>query len=135
MIEFQNIIFDLDGVICSTDRYHYLAWKKAVAPLGVEVDETVNNRLRGISRRASLDIILENYSGDLSEEEKEHLCEKKNNIYREMLEGMSANDLDRDVLATLIKLKGCGKKIVASGDAAAKAIVECLEKKGVVNHV
>ena len=85
MIEFKNIIFDLDGVICSTDKYHYLAWKKAIAYLGVKFDEEINNRLRGVSRTDSLNIILENYPGKLSQEEKTRICENKNNIYREML--------------------------------------------------
>lgn len=76
-MKYKGIVFDLDGVICFTDRYHYRAWKQAVASLGVPFDETVNNRLRGVSRMDSLNIILENYTGDLSEEEKLALCEKR----------------------------------------------------------
>lgn len=65
----KGIIFDLDGVIVFTDRYHYLAWKKIADELGIFFDETINNRLRGVSRMESLDIILENYHGEpLSDE-------------------------------------------------------------------
>lgn len=56
-MKYKGIVFDLDGVICFTDRYHYRAWKQAVASLGVPFDETVNNRLRGVSRMDSLNII------------------------------------------------------------------------------
>ena len=55
----KAIIFDLDGVICSTDHYHYLAWKSLADDLNIPFDEKDNERLRGVSRMESLDIILE----------------------------------------------------------------------------
>ena len=55
----RGIIFDLDGVLCFTDQYHYKAWKELAGREGIYFDETVNNRLRGISRMDSLKIILE----------------------------------------------------------------------------
>ena len=55
----KAIIFDLDGVICSTDHYHYLAWKSLTDDLNIPFDEKDNERLRGVSRMESLDIILE----------------------------------------------------------------------------
>ena len=73
-MKYKGIIFDLDGVICSTDHYHYLAWKALADRLGVYFDETINNRLRGVSRMASLDIVLKRMSpADLSPEVKETL--------------------------------------------------------------
>ena len=57
----KAIIFDLDGVICSTDHYHYLAWKSLADDLNIPFDEKDNERLRGVSRMESLDIILEKY--------------------------------------------------------------------------
>ena len=57
--EFDAIIFDLDGVICYTDEYHYRAWKAIADSNGIPFDRTINNRLRGVSRMASLEIILE----------------------------------------------------------------------------
>ena len=56
---FDAVIFDLDGVICSTDEYHYLAWKTIADSLGVDFDRKKNDRLRGVSRMESLEIILE----------------------------------------------------------------------------
>ena len=55
----RAIIFDLDGVICFTDQYHYQAWKEMADAEGIYFDETINGRLRGVSRMESLDIILE----------------------------------------------------------------------------
>ena len=63
MGKYQAVIFDLDGVICFTDKYHYQAWKAVADELGVYFDETINNRLRGVSRMDSLEIILERYDG------------------------------------------------------------------------
>ena len=61
------VIFDLDGVICFTDQYHYLAWKEMADEIGVYFDETINNRLRGVSRMDSLNIILEKKAVDKRE--------------------------------------------------------------------
>jgi beta-phosphoglucomutase len=57
-MEIKGIIFDLDGVICSTDEYHYQAWKKMADHEGIYFDRKINERLRGVSRAASLEIIL-----------------------------------------------------------------------------
>jgi beta-phosphoglucomutase len=59
----RGIIFDLDGVICSTDEYHYLAWKQMADEEGIDFDRKVNERLRGVSRAESLEIILERAGG------------------------------------------------------------------------
>ena len=55
----KAVIFDLDGVIVFTDKFHYQAWKKMADEIGVYFDEKINNRLRGVGRMESLDIILE----------------------------------------------------------------------------
>ena len=70
-MKYKGIIFDLDGVICHTDQYHYQAWKKLADRLGIYFDETINHRLRGVSRMASLEIILEKYDRECTQEEKE----------------------------------------------------------------
>lgn len=123
----KGIIFDLDGVICFTDKYHYLAWKKAVEPLGVEFNEKINDRLRGVSRMESLNIILERYPGKLSEEEKQALCTYKNELYREYLMEMSSADVSAEVLATLTTLKGKGLKLaIGSSSKNAQTILDRL---------
>ena len=111
-MQFQAIIFDLDGVICFTDEYHYRAWKAMADDMGIPFDRTVNNRLRGVSRMASLDIILEKYEGPaLSQEEKEKLAQRKNDIYRESLKEMSPADLSAEVKETLEGLRALGLKL------------------------
>ena len=82
----KTIIFDLDGVLVYTDKFHYLAWKKMADRIGVPFDETINNRLRGVSRMDSLEIILERYDGQMTQAEKEALAEEKNNLYRQLEE-------------------------------------------------
>ena len=102
----KAVIFDLDGVICSTDEYHYQAWKQMADDIGVYFDRSINNRLRGISRMASLDIILENCSTvTFSDTEKEALAEQKNELYKKLLLKMSPEDLSDEVKHTLNTLR------------------------------
>lgn len=108
-MNFKAIIFDLDGVICSTDEYHYQAWKKMADSMGIYFDRTINNRLRGVSRMESLEIILERYQGQpLSDAKKEELATMKNDIYRESLHQMSTADLSDEVRDTLNALRAKG---------------------------
>ncbi|MCD8156247.1 MAG: beta-phosphoglucomutase, partial [Clostridiales bacterium] len=73
-MKYKAVIFDLDGVICCTDRYHYLAWKQIADREGIYFDERINDRLRGVSRMQSLEIILEKADRAYSEEEKRALA-------------------------------------------------------------
>ena len=57
-MKYKGIIFDLDGVLCSTDRFHFEAWKQTAEEVGAPFDETINMKLRGVSRMESLEIIL-----------------------------------------------------------------------------
>lgn len=85
-------IFDLDGVIVNTAKYHFLAWKKLADQLGVNFTYAFNERLKGVSRMESLETILK--SGDiiLDEQEKEELAAKKNNWFVKYLNNMSVNE-------------------------------------------
>ena len=111
------VIFDLDGVICSTDEYHYEAWKAIADQIGVPFDRTVNNRLRGVSRMDSLDIILEQYPGQLSAAEKETLAEQKNELYKKLLMQMGPQDLTAEVRETLDTLRR-KKMLLAIGSSS-----------------
>ena len=108
MTDIRAIIFDLDGVICSTDRYHYLAWKALADRLGILFDEQKNKLLRGVSRMDSLEIILGDRSSHFSEQEKLELAEEKNRIYREYLQTMRPSDLSEDTRYTLQTLRKRG---------------------------
>lgn len=104
----KAVIFDLDGVICFTDQYHYKAWKAMADEIGVYFDETINHRLRGVSRMESLNIILERADRAYSEEEKEALAAKKNSLYVELLSEMTPADLSDEVKETLDALRERG---------------------------
>lgn len=131
-MKYQAVIFDLDGVICFTDKYHYLAWKKMADDLGIYFDEVINNRLRGVSRMDSLEIILERYDGNLTEKEKQALAEKKNKLYVELLGEMTEKDLSTDVRETLKQLREKGLKLaIGSSSKNAKFI---LERLGLENY-
>lgn len=126
-MKYKAVIFDLDGVICFTDKYHYLAWKKIADDMGIYFDETINNRLRGVSRMESLEIILEKYDKSLSLNEKQELAEKKNKFYVKLLAQMTEKDLSSEVKNTLDALRAKGVKLaIGSSSKNAKFILERL---------
>lgn len=120
-MRYKAIIFDLDGVICHTDKYHFEAWKVVADKLKIPFNEEINNRLRGVSRMESFDIILEKYEGIMTEEEKIFYATEKNDIYRELLKNMSVADLSNEVKETLNKLRELGLKL-AIGSSSKNAV-------------
>ena len=126
MRKIKGIIFDLDGVLVFTDHCHYLAWKRMADRIGVYFDERINNRLRGVSRMASLEIILERYVGvPLSQEEKQALADEKNGYYRELLEELTPADVTEEVRRTLAELRRRGMKLaIGSSSRNARTILE-----------
>lgn len=125
---YKGVIFDLDGVLCHTDNYHYKAWKVIADALNIPFDEAINNRLRGVSRLQSLNIILERYEGKpLTPTEKEHLTTEKNELYRCMLTKMTPEDLEDEVKAVLDSLQAQGVRLaIASSSRNAPFILERL---------
>ena len=135
-MNFDAVIFDLDGVICYTDEYHYLAWKAMADELGVYFDRTINNRLRGVSRMASLEIVLENYDGELSQAEKEVLAQEKNERYKALLVKMSPADLSDEVKQTLDALRDRGCKLaIGSSSKNAPLILRQIGLEGYFDAV
>lgn len=125
-MKIKAVIFDLDGVLVFTDQYHYKAWKMIADEKGIFFDEKINDRLRGVSRMDSLEIILENYHGiTFSLEEKKQMAERKNQIYRELLKKMSPDDVTENVRNTLKELRARGYKIaLGSSSKNARLILE-----------
>lgn len=117
----KGIIFDLDGVLVFTDQYHYQAWKQIADELGIYFDEEINNRLRGVSRAQSLEIILEKSDHIYSEEEKAKLCEKKNAIYLKLLESLSPKSIPSETIELLEFLKKSEIKL-AVGSVSKNAV-------------
>ena len=116
-MKYKGIIFDLDGVICSTDEYHYLAWKALADRLGIPFDRERNNLLRGVSRMDSLEIILQKSDVTYTAAEKEAFATEKNDLYRESLRQMSPADLPAEVSSTLKVLRANGL-ILAIGSSS-----------------
>lgn len=132
MLKYKAIIFDLDGVICHTDKYHYKAWKQLADDLKIVFNEQINNRLRGVSRMESLDIILENYNGALTLKEKQEFAETKNDIYKQLLVELSRTDLSLEVKSTLDYLRGLG--IILAIGSSSKNAKFILKRIGLENY-
>jgi beta-phosphoglucomutase len=93
MSDLKAIIYDLDGVITETARFHYESWKAISLELGLELTEKLNTKLKGIGRRESLDKIIEWSGVYLAELEKQQLLQKKNQHYLKLIEEMNQNDV------------------------------------------
>lgn len=114
----SGLIFDLDGVLVFTDKYHYLAWKHIADEKKIPFDEKINDRLRGVSRMQSLEIILENYSGEaLTDEQKTDMAERKNELYRSYLQKMTPADVSEEVRRTLETLKRRGYRLAVGSSS------------------
>lgn len=122
----EAVIFDLDGVIVSTDEYHYEAWKYIADELNIKFDREINNKLRGVSRAESLEIILKSGDKTYSEEEKAILLERKNNRYKELLVNLSPSDILEGVVEVLNYLKENNIKIAIGSSSKNTSLI--LEK-------
>src|ERR1044071_7195742 len=91
--EMRAAIFDLDGVIVDTAKYHFLAWKRLARDYGFDFTETDNERLKGVSRLRSLEILLEIGGLALEEAEKEKMAARKNQWYIEYIQHMDASEI------------------------------------------
>lgn len=130
--KYEGIIFDLDGVICSTDEFHFEAWSQIAEEIGVRnFTREDNNRQRGVSRMESLEIVLEKSDRVFTQEEKNKMAEKKNAIYKELLSGINTCDLSDDVRLTLNTLRKMGVKLAIG--SSSKNTVFILEKLGLGN--
>lgn len=107
----KAVIFDLDGVIVSTDDCHYEAWKKMADEESIYFDKTINNRLRGVSRMESLEIVLERATKEYSDEGKLQLAERKNGYYKEFITKLTPADILPGAMNTLVELKENGIKV------------------------
>lgn len=122
---FRGIIFDLDGVIVSTDEQHYLGWKALADRLGIPFTREVNSRFRGVSRMACMNILEELGGKHYSDSEKIAYADWKNEYYRELLDQMSPADLSQEVRSTLDALRARGLKLaVGSSSKNAKFILQ-----------
>ena len=103
-----GVIFDLDGVIVSTDDCHYQAWKQMAQEEQIYFDRQINERLRGVSRMASLEIVLERATKTYTQEQKIEMASRKNNYYIQLIENITPEDMLPGAHALLSSLKEAG---------------------------
>ena len=128
----KAFIFDLDGVIVDTARYHYLAWQKLAQELGIEFTPEHNEHLKGVSRVRSLDIILELGTIKATQEEKDKWLFDKNELYLSYLVDMDQSELLPGILDTLKFLKENGQYIALG--SASKNARPILEKTAIMPY-
>lgn len=130
----KGFVFDLDGVITDTAKFHYIAWKKLAETIGIEIDLSFNEQLKGISRMDSLEKILAHgkKEKDYTLEEKEALAAKKNAAYVKLLENLSPVDLLPGVKHFLDDAKA--QHIPCSLASASKNAPFILKKLGVYDY-
>lgn len=127
------VIFDLDGVLVSTDELHYQAWKAIAQKLNVPFTREDNMRQRGVSRMESLEVVLENCKRPFSREEKLALAEEKNSLYCSMLSGLGSADVLPGVRETLAILHK--KQIVIAVGSSSKNTPEILRRTGLESEM
>ncbi|MGE5588166.1 MAG: beta-phosphoglucomutase [Clostridia bacterium] len=132
----EAAIFDLDGVIVDTAKYHYMAWKRLANELGFDLSLEDNERLKGVSRMRSLEILLEIAGLRLDERRKAELAEKKNRWYVEYISKLSPSEILPGVPEFIDGLRGLGvKTALASASKNAPMILERLGITGLFEAV
>ena len=124
-MRFKAVIFDLDGVLVSTDEQHYQGWKALCDRLAIPFDRETNNRFRGVSRMACVDILEEISGRSFTPEQKLEYAAWKNERYRSLLSTLSPESVTAEVRTTLDALRARGLKLaVGSSSKNAKFILE-----------
>lgn len=126
-MRYEAVIFDLDGVLCYTDDLHFQAWKRIADELGIAFGPADNDRLRGIGRLDSLEILLGARSAGFSPVEKAALAEKKNRWYQDLLETLGPGDLEPEAHTVLSALRRQGVRLaIGSSSKNARRILSRL---------
>jgi len=128
MTNIKACLFDLDGVIVDTAKYHFIAWRELAAELGFEFTEENNERLKGVSRMTSLEILLEVGGVSLPEEKKIQLADQKNERYVSYIAKMTPDEILPGVVDFLNQLKKAGiKTAIGSASKNTPIILERLK--------
>lgn len=132
ILDFNNVIkaliFDLDGVIVDTAHYHFVAWQRLARELGIDFTEKDNERLKGVSRMRSLEIILEIGNRQMSESEKERLATRKNAWFVEYIQNVKPDEIFPGVKQMIQTCKAAGFKVaLASSSKNARTVLRNLK--------
>jgi len=131
MSEIKGYIFDLDGVIVDTAKYHYNSWRRLANKLGFDITEEQNENLKGVSRKESLEYILELGKMTFSDKEQVKMAELKNQWYVQSISGMDASELLPGSKNLLEDIKNLGLSV--SLGSASKNSVRILESTGIIS--
>lgn len=132
ILDFNNVIkaliFDLDGVIVDTAHYHFVAWQRLARELGIDFTEKDNERLKGVSRMRSLEIILEIGNRQMSESEKERLATRKNAWFVEYIQNVKPDEIFPGVKEMIRACKAAGFRVaLASSSKNARTVLRNLK--------
>ena len=128
----KAFIFDLDGVIVDTAKYHFLAWQKIAAKIGIEFTPEHNENLKGVSRIRSLDLILDLAKTEATQESKDLWLAQKNADYLEYIENMGTEEILPGIIQTLDYLKQRNQPIALG--SASKNARPILNKVGIIHY-
>lgn len=124
MVDLKAVIFDLDGVLCFTDKFHLEAWTRLAKKLDLSLPPDFSLLTKGVGRRESLDILLGEERNNYTDREKDEMAREKNKIYRSLIESMSSSDLAPGAFEILAYLREKGIKIaLGSSSKNAHAII------------
>ena len=124
----KGFIFDLDGVIVDTAKYHYLAWKKLSESIGIFFDEFQNEQLKGVSRVNSLEKILNWGNMELSQDKFMELLARKNNDYLNYISNMTQSEILPDVVRVISFLKNTNQPVaLGSSSKNARTVLKKLK--------
>lgn len=126
---FKAVIFDLDGVITDTAHYHFQAWRKLAESQGVPFDAAFNEKLKGVDRMGSLELILAQSPRSYTLEEKFALADAKNEHYKELIAGITPADLLPGALDALSSVRQAGLKTALA--SVSKNAFTVLDKLGI----
>jgi beta-phosphoglucomutase len=132
----KAVIFDLDGVIADTAVVHHAAWKRLAAEIGVPFDDAIGERLKGVDRMGSLDIMLERAERTYSHEEKLQLSERKNDYYKAQIQSLGPQDLLPGARDAIESARRSGLKVgLASASRNAPLLLDRLGIGNLFDHV
>lgn len=133
---FKAVIFDLDGVLADTARLHEAAWRRLAAEIGLRWDESLGEKLKGVDRAGSLELVLGAASSRYTPVQKHELAERKNGYYRKAIEALTQADLLPGAHAALSAVRAAGlKTALASASRSAADVVARLGIAGMIDHV
>jgi len=128
MKEIKACIFDMDGVLVSTETYHFKAWKRLAETIGISIDEEFNEKLKGVSRKVCIDLICKHGGVEKTQEEKDVLAAQKNEWFLEYVQEIGPQDVLPGVITFIEKLHEEGIKLaVGSASKNAPFLLEKME--------